>query len=153
MLSKTAKLSNRKVFELDDVYSITCWVYETRYSWGHYAEIDKNGSVFDTEKYTYYNRTWEAYTYQSIIHGLISKAKLPEAYKKIADVLGEGNTKDELGKVRALATMSRLIGTPDSTLETLIAVTSGAITKPDDWDTLTEEEKKDRVDKAIEVLN
>lgn len=153
ILSKKAKLSNRKVFELDGTYSITCWVYETRYSWGHYAEIAKNGSVFNETKYTYYNRTWESYQYQSIIHGLINKARLPDTYNKIADAIGEGNTSKELAHLRLVAVTAGILGTPDTQLKTLITATGGAITKPDDWDTLTDTEKKERLDKAIEVLS
>lgn len=153
MLSKHAKLTGRRDFELDNQYRITCWTYETRYSWGHYAELYQNGSRIDDTKYTYYNRTWESYTYQSIIHGLIDKAKLPETYRKIADAIGQGNTDKELARLRLVAVTAGIIGTPDTQLKTLITVTGGAITKPDDWDALTEEQKKERLDKAIEVLN
>lgn len=148
MLSKKAKLSSERVFDLGE-YTVTCWVYDSPYSWGHYAELRRGDSYVDESKYTYYNRTWETYKYQSIIHGLLVKHGLRELIP-LANGIGTGNVKKELKKMGALATMAGLIGTVDTQLKVL---ESYGLTKPGDWDDLTKEEKKARVDSAISVLN
>lgn len=52
-----------------------CEYYETRNSWGHRGEVriptQCSGVVKD--KIKYYNRTWERYTYQSLLLRLLDK--------------------------------------------------------------------------------
>lgn len=156
MLAKSAKLTNYKEFRLDDTYEIRCWTYETRYSWGHYAEVREHGHNIVDEKYTYYNRTWESYTYQSIIHSLIGKAKLPKEFKDIADSIGNGNVRQELKVMGGIVAMAGLLQpeqSNDAKIKALELVTGGQVTRPEDWDELTEETKSFRLKKALEVLN
>ncbi len=42
--------------------------WQTRYSWGHTAEVWADGELMATAKIRYYNRTWEEYRFQSVIH-------------------------------------------------------------------------------------
>lgn len=52
-----------------------CEYYETRNSWGHKGKILYNGHDINiTGKIRYYNRTWECYTYQSLLLQLIKQA-------------------------------------------------------------------------------
>lgn len=52
-----------------------CEYYETRNSWGHKGRILYNGHDINvTSKIRYYNRTWECYTYQSLLFQLIRQA-------------------------------------------------------------------------------
>lgn len=44
-----------------------CNTWETRYSWGHQADLYIDDEKINTSKCTYYNRTWESYQYQSIM--------------------------------------------------------------------------------------
>ena len=157
MLSKTSKFSNRKQFVLDDVYTVECTVFESRYSWGHYAVLYKNGTAIEDEKYTYYNRTWESYTYQSVIHGILSRAKLPAKYRTLADEIGSGNVKQELKSLGAVVALAGLIQTDpakanEAQVKALEIATGGAVQRPADWDTLSEEEKQVRLNKAVSVL-
>lgn len=52
-----------------------CEYYETRNSWGHRGEvrIPTQCSGIVKDKIRYYNRTWERYTYQSLLLGLLDK--------------------------------------------------------------------------------
>jgi hypothetical protein len=157
MISKNAKFSNYKTFELADGYSIDCKSYETRYSWGHIATLLKDEQEIDECKFTYYNRTWESYTFESIIHSLITKHKLPESYKTLADEIGKGNTRHELKNLGALVAFAGILQTePDKAneaqIKTLEIATGGAIERPSDWDTLSEEEKSRRIKEAVSVL-
>ena len=47
---------------------VVAWGYETSHTWGHKAEIHKDGRIVAAAKITYYNRTWETYRFQSVVH-------------------------------------------------------------------------------------
>lgn len=60
---------------------IAAWRYEYARGWGHKATIvyigddwvnyTKRNWVNYTKRITYYNRTWEAFTYESVLHKVI----------------------------------------------------------------------------------
>ena len=61
---------------LDDCKNLqfVCDTYSTSRSWGHKGKVLRNG--FDTgitHRIRYYNRTWESYEYESLLHNLIGK--------------------------------------------------------------------------------
>jgi hypothetical protein len=47
--------------------------WSTRRSWGHTAYCPELGL---TNKIRYYNRTWEAHRFDSVIHGLLYKCRM-----------------------------------------------------------------------------
>lgn len=67
------KIYDRQKFDYKN-YNIYCYTYETAASWGHNATIFDQKKEIATDKVRYYNRTWESYTYQSIILSTITKA-------------------------------------------------------------------------------
>jgi len=156
VLAKSAKLSGYTEFDLDDGVVVVCQYYETRYSWGHYAELAVNGVRVGNYKATYYNRTWESYTYQSAVHsvlgGYFTGDKL-EGLKAKADELGGAGSRRESKRLDALVKMAGIIGTPDTQGRALEVLTGGAVTLPDDWDKLPEDEKRTRLDKVSAVLS
>lgn len=62
------------VKDFKDIF-INCEYYETRNSWGHRGgvRIPTQYSDVVTGKIRYYNRTWECYTYQSLLFRLLDK--------------------------------------------------------------------------------
>lgn len=50
-----------------------CECYETRNSWGHRGHVMGIGLNDLDTKIRYYNRTWERYTYQSLLLRLLDK--------------------------------------------------------------------------------
>lgn len=63
--------SNRVIGE----FEFRCSGYETNYSWGHEVELYVHGvRVLKTRK-RYYNRTWEAYEYQSVMRDALARYK------------------------------------------------------------------------------
>lgn len=68
------ELADRFHFDLSDI-QFQCEYYETRNSWGHKAvAIDvPTSTILAKNKFRYYNRTWECYTYQSILKNLVRK--------------------------------------------------------------------------------
>ena len=60
---------NGKRFEFANEY------YETSYSWGHKSTLLINGYERESVKIRYYNRTWECYTYQSVMYKVLEQYK------------------------------------------------------------------------------
>jgi hypothetical protein len=55
---------------------IDCEFWESRQNWGHKATLYIDGVKTGPTKYTtYYNRTWERFTYDTIAEMLIEKTK------------------------------------------------------------------------------
>jgi hypothetical protein len=55
-----------KIFEYKN-FKIVGETYETSQSWGHKAVVFHEDTEIAKGKIRYYNRTWECYTYQSVI--------------------------------------------------------------------------------------
>lgn len=67
------KIYNRKHFNFKD-FNIYCYGWETYNSWGHHATLFDASQELSSDKARYYNRTWECYTFQSVILSAIHKA-------------------------------------------------------------------------------
>lgn len=59
--------------ELKDI-KVYCNYYETRNSWGHKGHVETNTHYLNKGKIRYWNRTWECYTYQSLLKYLVRGA-------------------------------------------------------------------------------
>lgn len=82
------KKSNYKTFNFKTIdgaeLSITCYYFETSTTWGHRAYfIDENGE-FQVVKINYYNRTWEAFTYESVLYKAV-RAYYPQEKRQQAE--------------------------------------------------------------------
>lgn len=60
-----------RIFRLDNEYSVVCTSEGTRYGFRHLATLVKNGRDISKAKVTYYNRTWEAFEFQTVVEKLI----------------------------------------------------------------------------------
>lgn len=67
------KTYNNKHFNFKG-FNIYCYGWETSSSWGHHATLFDASHEIASDKIRYYNRTWESYTYQSVILSTIRKA-------------------------------------------------------------------------------
>ena len=65
-------------------YEVFGQYWETRGSWGHRAYVLKDGSELSQAKRRYYNRTWEAYRFQSVGEDAVSNAQA-ELQRQIFD--------------------------------------------------------------------
>lgn len=82
------KKSNFKTFTFKTMdggaLTITCYYFETATTWGHRAwYIDANGD-FKEVKINYYNRTWEAFTYESVLYKAV-RAYYPQEKRQQAE--------------------------------------------------------------------
>jgi hypothetical protein len=60
-------------FQLNDEYTVFCEYKKTRSGFKHVATLLRNGQEIDSTKCCYINRTWERFTYQSVLCKLIDK--------------------------------------------------------------------------------
>lgn len=159
-----AKRSNYKTFRLDEHVSIDCNYYETRYSWGHEAELSIDGHVIKYKKITYQNRTWEAYTYQTILRSVVDDCKqfdknTREKYQKTIENQSFSQDKDMLKSVAMVAKLGELLTNNKKEANDWKArmlragLENKGLIMPDDWEALSEEDKTKRLDGVISLLS
>lgn len=66
------KYTYMKIFNLDGVYNVVCNTADTRSGFKHQATLCRNGGSIATSKICYLNRTWERFTYESILNKIIN---------------------------------------------------------------------------------
>ena len=153
-----------KTFKLSNDIHIDCETYDTRYSWGHKAYLYVNGIEETYKKITYYNRTWEAYTYQSILscivdevsNKIISKEDKAKYQAMIASD-SFSQDKDVFKSIAMIAKMGELLTNTQSEANDwkarmLKAGMGEGLRMPDDWGTLSEDDKQARLDRAIQAI-
>ena len=59
-------------------YQFVCFYWETSRAWGHEVHLLKHGMEFAKARVRYYNRTWEAYTFQSTMYQALDNYKKSE---------------------------------------------------------------------------
>jgi hypothetical protein len=152
-----------KTFNLDKNITVDCWTYETRYSWGHKSQLWIDYKVVSEKKITYYNRTWESYTYQSILDYIVREYKgftKDQKAKYQAMIKNDNFSQDAdiFKNVSMIAKMGDIFGrnqkeSNDWKARMLKAgLENKGLIMPDDWDTLSEDEKEKRLNGAIEQL-
>ena len=64
-----------KLFNLSKNCTIVCKTENTSYGFRHLATLFLNGHEVENSKAVYYNRTWEAYQYQTVLYKIVEKCK------------------------------------------------------------------------------
>lgn len=77
----------------DNIYTFVCETWETSRAWGHRVSMFLNNYEYTTQKITYYNRTWERFTYQSCVHKCINQVIAEESECLINGYKKEHNKK------------------------------------------------------------
>jgi hypothetical protein len=156
---------NQKTFKINsdkDEYSVDCQQQRTSYGFRHVATLNKNGQEISTGKCTYQNRTWERYEYQSVIYDAIANAHLPKDVEaELNEWTKEGKEplKQEMSGLNAVAMMAKLGDVICDTQEDKNAWkkrmlnTVNGVDFPEDFDTLSEDEKQARLDGAVNSIS
>ena len=76
-------------------YNIVNEYWETSNSWGHKSTLIALWGEVESHKVRYYNRTWESYTYESCMSGLI-------------ETILEDNLKSYITQVKEIRGITRL---------------------------------------------
>lgn len=153
-----------KVFNINDKISIVCEWKKTRTAFKHEATLMFNGIEQEKTKICYLNRTWESYEYQSVMFQLIRKSNVLTAEEKQLCNEYIKNYRD--GSADSLFKMVGLVAKMGDVLcqnqkekndWKLRMIKAGLENKglimPEDWDTLDEETKQQRLDNIISLCN
>ena len=164
------KFYNEKLITIRPGLQISFKSQNTSYGFRHLAELrEESGTgaeyqVFITEaKSTYYNRTWESFTYQTVGHKAIRKhfAK-PEAdgiiqlFDKVGSGEAEAETASMFGAVAMVAKFGEVLSDSkeeaNSWKKRMIQAGLPDVQFPEDWDSISEEEKEDRLNALINFM-
>ena len=147
-----------KTYELTKGYSVTC---DVKKPFTHVAVVyDEKYNRLNRASIRYYNRTWEQYNFQDVIHKAIDNCdgiKAKTRAKNKVDKEALGVVKNELSAMAGVVAFAGLLQDDpakktEAKLSALEIVTGGAVQRPDDWETLTEEVKQKRIDGAVDQL-
>jgi len=155
-----------KTFTINKNLTVECEYYETRYSWGHKAYLLRDGRQIDYKKIVYQNRTWESYEFESILSCLAGSKELTLKEqtlfkKKIASNWkdeSDAKVKKEFGAIGAIAMLGDMFGktqkeSNDWKARMLKAgLENKGLIMPDDWETLSEDDKEARLNAVINCL-
>lgn len=147
-------------FSITPFISAVCRTQDTRYGFRHLCTLSVTGMEVGRSKSCYYNRTWEAFEYQTVIRQAIEGSSLSktdsETALKWCESYRPGNP--FLGSVAAVAALGSILGgtqkeANDWKSRMLKAgLSNSGLEMPDDWASLSEDEKQKRLDGAISVL-
>ena len=145
-------------FTLPNNYTVQCRSEKTRYGFRHLAFLQRGGCEVAKDKACYYNRTWESYMFQTVVHGVIKKYfSEPEVteYCQIADKQGHGFVEDTLHSVGLIAKLGDLFCTSQEDRNRwkrrMLSTGLSGLDFPDDFDDLPEAEKEKRLNKVIDL--
>ena len=152
-------------FKITDRIEVVCEWKKTRTAFKHVATLLINGRGIDETKICYQNRTWERYTYESVLEKLINNTTaLGSEDKKVCldYIKNYDRVEDDLKPLKMVsmvATLGSLLtdnkkGANDFKTRILKAgLENKGLSIPADWDTLTEDEKEKRLNGAISCLS
>jgi hypothetical protein len=156
------KYYNFRYIKLSRGLEVKCATQNTRYGFRHVASIKtKSHAQVGYAKACYYNRTWEMYTYQSVIHeaiencNLIKNKKLAKARidrKTIAAQQSEFKLLARVAKMGSILTETKAQENAWKVRMLKAGLENKGLVIPSDWNTLTEEEKETRLNNVIKVL-
>ena len=151
-------------FKINSELEAVCEWKKTRVAFKHVATLLRNGREVLDVKVCYQNRTWERYTYESVLEKLLEKSKsflqpVEIVQFKTAIVNGGELAKSALNAVAMVAQLGDILhagnakASNDWKVRMLKAgLESRGLSMPDDWDSLPEEVKEARLDGAIAQL-
>lgn len=140
-------------------YAIFCRSEKTRYGFRHLATLYRDHHEIGRTKACYYNRTWECYEFQSVIDRLLDahfSGKVAERLKKKAENEARGVIDKSFSMVAAVAKLGGVLC--DNVVDRnkwkkRMLSTIHGVDFPADFDSLPEDEKQKRLDKALEAVS
>lgn len=151
-----------KTFRINKYLEVVCENQNTRYGFRHLATLLLNGIERETTKSCYYNRTWESYEFESVLKKLLENTKIlskseKKQFEKCIKNGGESAT-DDLKAVSAVMALGDIFGKDQKQQNDWKArmLKAGLENKgliiPEDWDSLSENDKQTRLNGVIEIL-
>jgi len=163
-----AKRYSETRFEINRNIVAHCWSEDTRYGFRHLAELRYKHELMETSKACYYNRTWESFQFESVIkalywkaekNGSLTKSQL-KTFKKWLDNGGKREVErvnKQFKSVAMVASLGSLLGSNQTEANDwkarMLMAGLPELDMPEDWNTLSENEKETRLDKVISAMN
>jgi len=151
-----------KEFRIDDNNTIVCRSEKTSYGFRHLCDLYSGGALTESEKATYYNRTWESFEFETAIRKLLDKIGMSKEKKEsiINKISGKSRSETEgmFKSIGMVASLGEVFAKTEKEKNAwklrMIKVGLGdkGFQEPENWDTLSEKEKGERLDKVIETL-
>ena len=153
-----------ETFKINDNLEAVCEWKKTRVAFKHEATLLLNGIERTSVKINYINRTWERYTYESVLQKLLDKSKSflnADEIKQFEETIKNGGGRDMalLKTVAMVGGLGEVFGKTQKEKndwkERMLKAGLGnsGLIIPDDWDTLDEATKETRLNGAIAQLN
>lgn len=152
-----------KTFKVTKDITIDCKWVNTRYGFRHDAVLYINGWERDRTKICYYNRTWESFEFESVLEKLLSKTNLVTKRQKTIFFKRErGEYKKavdrQFGMIAGIAKLGEILcdnqkDQNDWKARMLKAGMGEGLIMPEDWGTLSEDEKQTRLDNVINTMS
>ena len=153
-----------KTFEISKRECVECSYQKTRYGFKHTAVYYKDGLAMGTTKCCYYNRTWESFEYESVLKQALDKfsKRSKEDQKGIMESFRKADLQRvnaSFGMIGAIAKLGEVLTDnkkeQNDWKERMLKAGLGdkGLTMPEDWNTLSEEEKETRLNRCIDFLN
>ena len=152
-----------KTFHITDRIEVECDSKNTRNGFRHRATLVYDGRKCETATCSYLNRTWESFDFQSVLQKLIEKTKsLTDEERTVAKKFAETGDKESDSMFKTLSMVMK-IGevfsenqkeTNDWKTRMLKAgLENKGLIMPDDWDSLSEDDKEKRLNSVIDAFN
>ena len=154
-----------KIFKITPKIEVVCTSESTRSGFRHLATLFIDGQEHSTDKCTYQNRTWESYDFQSVLHRIITRSDLTTEDKNVCLKFiekghHEGQPSDVdrmMNRVTGIANLAEVFCDTQKEknnwkLRMLKAgLESKGLIVPEDWESLSEEQKQERLDAVIKL--
>ena len=154
-----------KTFKINDNLQVIAEYKKTRSGFKHEATLLKNDVEIEKTKINYYNRTWESYTFESVLMRLKEKSEkmltVIELSQFEAMIKSPDRIQDDLAPFKMIANIATLGDIFSTTKKESnnwktrmlkAGLENKGLTMPEDWETLTEEDKEIRLNGVIEQL-
>jgi len=154
-------MEGERAFKISDRITIIARYWDARDGFNHFATLYVDGVEKETTKIHYINRTWELYEFQSVMKQLVDKTTaLSDTEKEYARKWLEGDRTDwsYFKAVGMIAQLGEAFGKTEKEKNEWKArmlkagLKSKGLEMPSDWGTLSEKEKKRRLDMVIQTL-
>lgn len=153
-----------KTFKIKENLEIVCEYKKTRSGFKHTASLIQSGKEIESVKCTYLNRTWERYEFESVLNKLADKsAYLSDTERQSLKDKIQNEFKEQVSQmfktIGLVASLGDVFGkdqkqSNDWKARMLKAgLEPKGLSIPDDWDSLTEDEKTKRLDGVIKIMN
>lgn len=149
-----------KEFRLDENRNIICRSEKTRYGFRHLATMLVNGEETETVKVCYYNRTWETFEFETVIIKLLNRVNVPVSiiseFINSLKVRSSKETNSMFKTTAMVAQMGDVLCSTDKEKndwkKRMLKAGIKGLDIPEDWDSLSEEEKSKRLDAVIKYV-